>query len=106
MTINTKIRKPIYFTINKTAFNCRCKKCGVITSFENRVRCRYGADNEVGYLFQCQCQKCGILKFFHHFFADIYDKNIVETDNCDCGGELRRDSPLFCIECKSEYWIE
>jgi hypothetical protein len=102
----TKTKSPIFFNIIETAFNCKCKECGIITSFENRVRCRYDTDNKVGYIFQCQCQKCGILKFFKYFFGPQYEANIISMEHCDCGGELRRDVPLFCKECKTEYWIE
>jgi hypothetical protein len=98
------MKTPIYFNIVESSFACKCKACGITTDFENKIRFRYGDDNRVGYTVQCQCQACGSLKMSDYYTHP--SDNLPTMPKCVCGGEFRRDKPLFCPSCKTEYWIE
>lgn len=42
-----------------------------------------------------QCQSCGK-------FHEIRDSQETDDMKCECGGELSRDKPIFCPQCKSK----
>ncbi len=42
-----------------------------------------------------QCQKCGK---FHSIHCDMSNS---KNKKCECGGDLKRDKPLFCPRCNS-----
>ena len=70
-----------------------CRHCEKKTFFSNYSRIRL----EKSALFQWyyQCQQCGLLKM-----SDL-DSPCTEflERRCDCGGQFRRDKPLFCAHC-------
>lgn len=65
-----------------------CKHQEKIISGIHHLR---GNSYKLGY----QCQKCGM--YFQ--IQDPYEYK--ELPNCDCGGKLSRDKPVFCAECLS-----
>lgn len=76
--------------------NIICKDCdhtetitGFIHGFDSRSKKRTG---EIGY----QCRDCGKL-----YSIDSYQGDKPIKLNCDCGGKLQREEPLFCPKCKS-----
>lgn len=78
-----------------------CKSCGVITHFtgQNRYRLEEGGYNIVKYQYEYQCQDCGALKMADD--DDQADTTIFLFKRCDCGGQFRRDKPLFCSASKA-----
>ena len=78
-----------------------CKNCGVITHFtgQNRYRLEENGIDIVKYQYEHQCQDCGALKMADP--DDKLDTTILLKDRCSCGGQYRRDKPLFCHSCKS-----
>jgi len=96
-----------YFTdINTFGLDATCNNCGILTHFtgQNRYRLEEKGINIVKYQYEHQCQDCGTLRM-----ADFNDDtNITEflKDRCSCGGQFRRDKPLFCNSCKVNKTIE
>ena len=77
-----------------------CRNCGVITHFNGKSRYRIEENgiNLVVYTHEYQCQDCGELRMS----GDGDDKQGIEPleGRCSCGGQFRRDKPLFCKGCK------
>lgn len=77
-----------------------CSNCGTLTHFngQSRYRIKENGINLVVNTYEYQCQDCGELKMS----GDDDDKYGIEplTQRCSCGGQFRRDKPLFCISCK------
>ena len=78
--------------------NATCSSCGVLTFFagQNRYRLEEKGINIVKYQYEFMCQDCGLLKM--QDFEDASNK--VLKVRCGCGGQYRRDKPLFCSSCK------
>lgn len=74
-----------------TIICCDCSYKEDIVSFVHGFDDGGIANGVTGY----QCQSCG--KF--HSLEDGEDGN---NKQCDCGGKLERDKPIFCPECKSK----
>lgn len=97
------MKKPtskIYFpTIN--AREIICSNCGQVAELRGRFRVRFTDDpndepNSVGNIFQFQCQNCGRFKTFGLNALNYYG---FADERCECGGEFRRDKPIFCNNC-------
>ena len=90
----------LYFRNMGGAGTINCLSCGHqewITSFIHGFNENGVCDGVEGY----QCQSCG------KFRALDFEKQIEkERQNiksyCDCGGELEKNKPLFCPQCKSK----
>ena len=76
-----------------------CSSCGVLTFFtgRNRYRMLENGIHLVKYDYQFQCQDCGELKM--PGVSHGYSQTLAER--CNCGGQYRRDKPLFCKSCKT-----
>lgn len=86
--------------IGTFGLDATCKHCDVLTHFtgQNRYRLEEGRFNIVKYVYQHQCQDCGVLQMAD--FDDETNTSIVLKERCACGGQFRRDKPLFCSSCK------
>ncbi len=73
-----------------------CKNCGVGTFFTGYQRYRLDEDNKVVLVPEYQCQDCGKLKLS---LPDIPENKDILADRCECGGQFRRDKPIFCNSC-------
>jgi hypothetical protein len=74
-----------------------CNHCSTTTIFTGYRRYRVDEDNSVLIVPEYQCQDCGKLTF--SMPDTLADENILSTC-CECGGQFRRDKPLFCSSCK------
>jgi hypothetical protein len=86
----------LYFHRTAGIGKITCKDCNndeKITSFTHGYDSKTGkrCDN-TGY----QCKDCGK---FQTLFGFEHEKTVVK--NCECGGKLEREKPLFCSKCKS-----
>jgi predicted nucleic acid-binding Zn ribbon protein len=70
--------------------NFYCTECGYS---QELVSFLHGISDwsKTGY----QCQKCG------KFHEIVRDHELTEEPECDCGGSLSREKPLFCPVCKT-----
>jgi hypothetical protein len=72
-----------------------CNDCGykedVISFIHGIDENGASADGSTGY----QCQSCGKFQTLDDF--EVRNKCFI----CSCGGELDRDAPMFCPQCKS-----
>jgi hypothetical protein len=87
-----------YFNdINTFGLDATCRLCGVMTHFtgQNRYRLEENGINVVKYVYEYQCQDCGKLKMAE--FDDANDD--FQIARCNCGGQFRRDKPIFCPSC-------
>lgn len=84
--------------VNTFGLDATCSGCGVLTHFTGRNRYRLDKNgiNMVKYVYEFQCQDCGVLKMAN--FKEASNKFL--EDRCACGGQYRRDKPLFCSSCK------
>jgi hypothetical protein len=76
-----------------------CKNCKTVTVIENS---HYKTDEKgyfAGWELQFQCQLCGKLKFNEEGLKPIDYVGIPKHTTCDCGGQLRRDTRIFCPNC-------
>ena len=92
----------MYFEdIGTFGFTPVCKNCAVKTHFtgQNRFRIEEGGYDMVKYQYEHQCQDCGALKMAD--FDDESDTTVFLRERCSCGGQFRRDKPLFCHACKA-----
>ena len=89
-----------YFSdVGPFGLKATCSNCGVMTHFtgQNRYRLEENGISVVKYVYQYQCQDCGTLKM-----ADFDDPPAEFMEKrCECGGQFRRDKPLFCYSCKA-----
>ena len=80
-----------------------CPKCGVSSFIIGSNAFRYKADpffDRFEYQFNHQCQGCGQFKL-----ADNkQDFSFFLQQRCECGGQFRRDKPLFCTNCNAREW--
>jgi len=86
--------------IEYTGMNATCRHCDVATNFKGRVRWRLLENGEhiVHYQNEFQCQDCGELTM--DAMENPTDVDWLMT-RCTCGGEFRRDKPIFCKHCKA-----
>lgn len=86
----------LYFDKIAGKGNIACKDCDhteIMTGFMHGLDAKSNKrTGQNGY----QCQDCGKL---HAIFSFEKEKPIIK--NCDCGGTLQRELPLFCPKCKS-----
>lgn len=97
----------MHFTdIGTFGVNPVCKNCGASTHFtgQNRYRLEEGGFNVVKYQYEYQCQDCGALKM--DGFDDELGTAVFMHERCECGGQFRRDKPLFCYSCKANKTVE
>lgn len=90
-----------------------CNQCEVETTFSGFMRIRL--DTHAVHHHQYQCQSCGKLTYSD---VDIYgvsmDENQISHElvrvamdqNCECGGQFRRDKNIFCPACLSRHDTE
>ena len=86
----------LYFDRIPGTGNIICKDCG---HTENMTCFTHGIDSKTGKRNGhkgFQCKDCGKLYAIINFELE---KSIVK--NCDCGGTIQRELPLFCPKCKS-----
>lgn len=78
----------------------KCRFCGTSTMYNNYWQ---GRDEETLERYPIpfyQCQTCGEVQAAQNReYEHIWD---YSNDRCKCGGELRRDRPLFCPSCKGQ----
>lgn len=74
-----------------------CQHCGVTTIFTGYQRYRVDDDSSVLLIPEYQCQDCGKLKFSS---PDNAGCDEFLSIRCACGGQFRRDKPLFCYSCQ------
>lgn len=86
----------LYFTKIPGKGNIICKDCdhkesitGFMHGLDVNVKKRTSERGQ-------QCQTCGKL-----FVTFSYEDENLHLKNCDCGGNLQRELPLFCPKCKS-----
>ncbi len=77
-----------------------CRNCLETTFYDGKIRVRVEKEGEilVQYQREFQCQDCGELKI------EPYDNELMVDwlmERCACGGEFRRDKPIFCKHCKA-----
>jgi hypothetical protein len=72
----------------------KCRSCDLELFYTKFNRIRY--KNVVKYVWGYQCQDCGKLELSEQGASSIDFLKI----RCDCGGQFRRDRPLFCVQCK------
>jgi len=90
-----------YFSDIRTfGLDATCSACGVTTHFtgQNRYRIEENGIDIVKYEREFQCQDCGILAMGN--IDEPPDLQHLEK-RCVCGGQFRRDKPLFCNACKA-----
>jgi hypothetical protein len=93
--ISDKDFRYLYYEYNEL----HCKNCNTITVIENS---HYKVDESgyfIGWLLQYQCQHCGKLKIVEEGYKPIDYIGIPKCTKCECGGQLRRDTPIFCPIC-------
>jgi ribosomal protein L24E len=73
-----------------------CQHCGVTTIFKGHQRYRVDNDASVLIIPEYQCQNCGKLTFAMP--DNPINENILDQ-LCKCGGQYRKDRPLFCNSC-------
>ncbi len=80
--------------------NATCRNCLKTTYYHGMIRFRINKDGKslVHYQREFQCQDCGELKL-EDFDNDLMVDWLMER--CSCGGEYRRDKPIFCKYCKA-----
>ena len=88
----------LYFHKMGGSGELQCKLCNYsedIISFTHGYRPlpSRGRFGTTGY----QCKNCGK---FHTIDSNEGESDII--NNCECGGRLQRDKPLFCPKCKSQ----
>lgn len=83
--------------IQHPSLSAKCNHCGVTTIFTGYKRYRVDDDGLVQIVPEYQCQDCGKLTFS---MPDTPDNDIL-LQRCACGGQFRRDKPLFCNNCLS-----
>lgn len=87
-----KQSRHLYFEMCSGGGIMECKECGyeekIIASVHHQADCDY----RLGY----QCQKCGK----HIAIADPF--KYKKLPNCECGGKLSKEKPLFCGQCGSK----
>ena len=93
--------RPIYFREIEGAVTLSCKNCNFSSNIVSLLKNSYGTN--VAH----QCQSCGTFKSLRGFFDEtkgisLDDFIISESLVCYCGGELKRDKPVFCPKCKSK----
>lgn len=86
----------LYFDKIPGTGNIVCKDCdhteimiGFTHGFDVKSNKRTGKSG-------CQCQDCGKL-----YAISSFEKEKPIIKNCDCGGTIQRELPLFCPKCKS-----
>jgi hypothetical protein len=77
--------------------SANCKHCGITTIFTGHKRYRVDDLASVLLIPEYQCQDCGNLTFS---MPDKDGNNEILTKRCECGGQFRRDKPLFCHGCQ------
>jgi hypothetical protein len=70
-----------------------CRNCKEETLFSNANR--YNTSEGTKFKWEYQCQDCGALEMSEYDTA--CDDALVKR--CTCGGQFRRDKPLFCSHC-------
>lgn len=96
--------EPLFFKELNGLGNLICRECGYtqkITAFLHNLSDQEDRPVTIsGY----QCQDCGNF----HTRTHNQDRKTVETLLCNCGGDIKNDSLIFCPKCKSndvEYQI-
>lgn len=96
-SISSKITDGNLYFRNTTGIgDILCKECDY---FEYIINFTHGYDSVAGK--RCdktgyQCETCGKFKAVFGF-----EKKKKVIPQCDCGGKLQREKPLFCPRCKS-----
>jgi len=73
-----------------------CNHCGIPTIFTGFQRYRIDDDALVLIIPEYQCQDCGKLTL--SLPDNPINENILDQ-RCKCGGQYRKDKPLFCNSC-------
>ena len=82
--------------IMSPGLSAHCNHCGVKTYFTGKKRYIL-SDCEIPQLIpEYQCQDCGTLIFS---LPDNQNNGSFLIKRCGCGGQFRRDKPLFCSKC-------
>jgi hypothetical protein len=82
--------------IRSPGFSAECQHCGEVTLFTGKQRYIL-ADSEFPTIIpEYQCQDSGELCFS---LPDDKSNDAYLLKRCECGGQFRRDKPLFCAKC-------
>lgn len=86
----------INFSDVSSSLAATCRLCDAITTFSGKIRYRLDDDNKVVIVPEFQCQDCGDLTF------SMPDNQSADSllKRCACGGQYRKDKPLFCPVCR------
>lgn len=87
----------IFFKDHYGLIHISCRLC----DFEETILCKYSGFNkeknntiiQLGF----QCKLCG--KYTRRIYYP--GKTVIDNFNCDCGGLLERNEPMFCTKCQS-----
>jgi hypothetical protein len=88
----------LYFKDLGIATNATCRNCGVTTYINWQIRYRFKGSAWAHFKMEHQCQDCGALKM-DDLVAINGHADFLENP-CECGGQFRRDKPIFCPNCK------
>lgn len=84
----------------ESGLRATCRNCLQTTFYTGKVRVKIEKDGQrlLKYQREFQCQDCGELKI-----EDPDNELLVDwlIERCECGGEFRRDKPIFCKYCKA-----
>lgn len=92
-TTDYKTENYLYYRHVGGSGTIHCNTCGFSEKFIGFLH-GFGPNswNSSGF----QCQACG------KFHGVEYDMNNSKGRKCECGGDLSREKPIFCPECKSK----